>query len=453
MSDDLTLVYGGMLESAVGSGHGLAAGALDAVAGEVRAGHAALLRKRESGEVGFFDAPEDRAHLPAILETAERFREEYDHLLVLGIGGSALGITALVSALTPAFGTIPGALDVRCLDNVDPVWVGEALDAFPLERTAFAVISKSGSTPETLSQYLVVRDRLVREFGDDWAKRVVFITDPAKGPLRADVDRTGAVSFPIPGNVGGRFSVLTPVGAFPVACAGIDVPAFLDGTARARDRCATDDLMANPGYLLGTLLVLADRDLGLRNHVLMPYSQRLRETAFWFRQLWAESLGKSESVGPTPIAALGATDQHSQMQLYMEGPRDKVVIFLEVGDHGREVPVPATAPEGLAHLGGGGLGELLHAELLGSRAALIDAGRPVLTARLPVVDEARLGGLMMTFMVATAMAGELLGINAYDQPGVELGKVNAAALLGKAGLESEAARLREAAEEIEKHRI
>ncbi|MHC4472490.1 MAG: glucose-6-phosphate isomerase, partial [Planctomycetota bacterium] len=173
----------------------------------------------------------------------------------------------------------------------------------------------------------------------------------------------------------------------------------------------------------------------------------------WFRQLWAESLGKSDEVGPTPIAALGATDQHSQMQLYMEGPRDKVIVFLEVADPGRDVPVPATAPEGLGHLGGGGLAALLHAELVGSRAALIEAGRPVLTVRLPVVDEARLGALMMTFMTATAMAGELYGINAYHQPGVEAGKVNAAALLGKDGLEEKAAALRRAAEEIEKHRI
>jgi glucose-6-phosphate isomerase len=138
------------------------------------------------------------------------------------------------------------------------------------------------------------------------------------------------------------------------------------------------------------------------------------------------------------------------MQLYMEGPRDKVVVFLEVEDHGREVVVPEAAPEGLEHLGGGGLGALLRAELVGSRAALLEAGRPVLTLRLPVLDAERLGALMMTFMVATAMAGELYGVNAYDQPGVEAGKINAAALLGKAGLEGKAAALRQASEEIEK---
>jgi glucose-6-phosphate isomerase len=209
----------------------------------------------------------------------------------------------------------------------------------------------------------------------------------------------------------------------------------------------------NPAYLLGTLLWLADTRLGMRNHVLMPYRQGLWETAFWFRQLWAESLGKSDRVGPTPIAALGATDQHSQMQLYMEGPRDKVVIFLEVADHGEDVAIPEDAPDALAHLAGSSLGRLFDAELLGSRAALIEAGRPVLTIRLPRLDEPGMGALLQLFMVATAMAGELYGIDAFDQPGVEAGKVNAAALLGKEGQEDLASRLREAASALEEHRV
>ena len=453
MSEDLTIVYGGMLEEIVGEGAGLTSGALDTAAEDVKQGHAALAEKRASGELGFFDLPAERPDLAAVLDAAADFRDRFENVIVLGIGGSAFGTTALVRALTPPFGPKPGACRVRCLDNVDPHWFGAALRAFPEDRTGYVVISQSGSTPETFTQHLVVRDLLRRRFGDGWKDHIVIITDPERGPLRAEADALGARSFAIPPNVGARFAVFTPMALFPAACAGIDVGALLDGALAAQARCETDDLWANPGYLLGTLLTLADQRLGLRNHVIMPYRQGLWETALWFRLLWAESLGKSEGVGPTPIVALGATDQHSQMQLYMEGPRDKVLLTIEVEDHGVDVPVPADAPEGLGHLGGGTLSELLHAELIGTRAALLGAKRPVMGIRLPVVDERRVGALMQTFMSATAIAGELYGIDAFDQPGVEAGKINAAALLGQVGLESEAETLRRAAEEIENHRL
>ena len=454
MADDLTLVFGGILEEVVGGGHGLPLAEVKAVAPRVAEAHGVLARKRDSGAVGFFDLPADRTCLAAIGETASKFRERFDHLIVLGIGGSALGATALVTALTPAFGPRPGGLRVRCLDNVDPAWFGEALRAFPADRTAFVVVSKSGKTPETLSQYLVVRKMLTETFPEDWRDRVAFVTDAAKGPLREEAARTGAASFPIHDNVGGRFSVLSPVGLLPAASAGIDVVALLDGARRAQARCETPDLMENPGYLLGTLLWLADTRRGQRNHVLMPYRQALRETAFWFRQLWAESLGKSESVGPTPIAALGATDQHSQMQLYMEGPRDKVILFLEVEDPGETVPLPDSgAPEGLEFLHGRTMAELLAAELTGTRAALLAMRRPVLTVRLPRLDEGCMGALLQTFMVATAMAGELYGIDTYDQPGVEAGKINAAALLGKVGMEDAARALERTVAEFESRRL
>lgn len=454
MAKDLTLVYGGILDEIVGDGHGLPKAAIDGMADRVREAHASLAKKRDSGAIGFFDVPSDRTNLPEILETARDFRKRFENLVVLGIGGSALGATALVKALGPAFAPRTGGMRVQCLDNVDPAWIADALAAFPLDRTAFVVTSKSGKTPETLSQYLLVRDLLTDRFGGDWRDHIAFITDAAKGPLRDEASRTGAPSFPIHDNVGGRFSVLTPVGLLPAACAGVDVEALLDGAKAAQAEMESPELMENRAHLLGTLLYLSDTTLGLRNHVLMPYHQGLWETAFWYRQLWAESLGKSDAVGPTPIAALGTTDQHSQMQLYMEGPRDKVVIFLEVEDHGERMPLPARgAPEGLGFLDGKSFAELLHAELVGSRAALLANGRPSLTLRLPELTERTMGALLQTFMVATALAGELYGIDAFDQPGVEAGKINAAALLGREDLAERAESLRSQGEKLERHRI
>jgi glucose-6-phosphate isomerase len=453
MAADPTIVYGGMLEETLGAGRGISREVLEALGEETPRAREALAAKRESGRVGFFDLPGRREQIPAILETAADLRGRFRNLLVLGIGGSALGASALIRALTPFFGPDDGALHVQCLDNVDPAWFYEAVGVFKPEETAYLAISKSGETPETLAQYLVIREFLRARVIGDWTSRVVCITDEEEGPLRAEVREHGVRSFAVPGNVGGRFSVLSPVGLLPAACAGIDVAALLDGAARAQERCEVEDLLENPGYLLGALLYLADRKLGARIHVMMPYRRGLWETALWFRQLWAESLGKTEGVGPTPIAALGTTDQHGQMQLYVEGPRDKVVIFVEVEDHGVDVEIPRDAPEALAHLAGATLGGLLHAELVGSRAALVEAGRPVLTVRLPRLDAGTLGALLQTLMIATAFAGELYGVDAYDQPGVRAGKDNAAALLGEEGLVGRAEALRKASEALEQHRL
>jgi glucose-6-phosphate isomerase len=324
------------------------------------------------------------------------------------------------------------------LDNVDPRTIDALLAGLELARALFVVTSKSGGTAETMAQFLVVHARLVAAVGEAWREHVVFVTDPAKGALRPLALRERVPALDIPANVGGRFSVLTPVGALPAALIGVDVAALLRGAAAMAERCASDRVAENPALAYAALQHLADTRLGKPIHVFMPYSDALRDFAAWFVQLWAESLGKIRgdgvSVGPTPVAALGATDQHSQVQLFMEGPADKTVTFLAVRERGADVTIPAAfadVPE-LAYLAGHSLGELLDVEQRATAGALAARGRPNMTLTLDRVDAEHVGALIMFLELATAYAGQLYGVDAFDQPGVELGKQFAYAMLGRA---------------------
>jgi glucose-6-phosphate isomerase len=369
---------------------------------------------------------------------------------VLGIGGSALGTTALRTALLdPWWNEMDDeARDyfprLYVLDNVDPATFGPFLDRIDLRRTLFNVVSKSGGTAETMSQYLVVRDRLEAELGDGWRRHLLFTTDPENGVLRALADAEGIAALPVPANVGGRFSVFSAVGLLPAAMVGIDVEALLAGARAMVERCETDTLRENPAGLFAALQYLADSAAGAPIHVMMPYSERLRDVADWFRQLWAESLGKRVTrdgreafVGPTPVRALGATDQHSQVQLYMEGPFDKTVTFLAEREIDREIGIPHGHPEHpeLAYLGGHGMGELLRTELLATEAALTLRGRMNMLLEVERVDARSLGELLMMLQIATVYAGHLYGVDPLDQPGVELGKELTYGIMGRPGFE------------------
>ncbi|MGH7545536.1 MAG: glucose-6-phosphate isomerase [Gemmatimonadota bacterium] len=391
---------------------------------------------RREGVLGFYDLVRDDDELvPQILRFAEGAGQAFESIAVLGIGGSALAARAIQTALLPPFWN---ELDDEArsyyprayvLDNIDPGTFGPLLRRVDLRRTLFNVVSKSGKTTETLAQFLVVRAALEAELGDGWRRHVVITTDPTEGPLRRFAQRETIATLPIPPNVGGRFSALSAVGLLPAALTGVDVRALRAGAGRMAEACAGDDLESNPAGLLAALLHLADLRRGARIHVFMPYTDRLRDTAAWFAQLWAESLGKrsgdeGRAVGPTPVAALGATDQHSQLQLYMEGPRDKVVCFVTVDEDPEDVEIPA-APEPEAewsYLHGHTLGAVLRAEQAATEEALARAGRMSLRLSLPRVDAESLGALMMGLEIATVYAGQWYGVNPLDQPGVELGK-------------------------------
>jgi glucose-6-phosphate isomerase len=293
---------------------------------------------------------------------------------------------------------------------------------------------------------MIVHEQLRRTLDEDgYRGHLLFTTDPERGVLRRIADHENIATLPVPPGVGGRFSVLSAVGLLPAALVGIDIDALLAGAAAMDERCRTHELHANPAALFAALQYLAHTGRDANVHVMMSYTDRLFGIADWFRQLWAESLGKRKNLagadvfsGPTPVHALGATDQHSQVQLYMEGPFDKTITFLSV----RQLPVDLAIPRiyedvpELGYLGGRTLFELLDAERQATAAALTRSGRMNMTIELPRIDAHAIGELIMLLQIATIYAGELYGVDPLDQPGVELGKQLTYALMGRAGYDS-----------------
>jgi glucose-6-phosphate isomerase len=402
--------------------------------------------QHRAGRLGFLDLPGNTVLHRQSTDFARAARARFDDVVVLGIGGSALGPIALRTALRPpGWNSLPaerrdGYPRLHVLDNVDPATIAALLDRLDLARALFIVTSKSGGTAETMAQYLVVRERLERTFGSGARDHLVFVTDPDKGALRQIARTDGIPALDIPPAVGGRFSVLTPVGLLPAALIGVDTADLLAGAGDMSRRCETDDLRHNPAGVFAALEWLADVQLGRHIHALMPYSDALRDVAAWFVQLWAESLGKQrtgssgDGVGPTPIGALGATDQHSQAQLFMEGPHDKTVAFVAVREPLADLAIPSLHSDitELGYLGGHRLAELLDVERRATAGALARRGRPNLTIEVDRVDAWHLGGLLMLFEIATIYAGTLYDVNPLDQPGVELGKQFTYAMLGRA---------------------
>jgi glucose-6-phosphate isomerase len=399
---------------------------------------------RVGGTVGFVDLPSKNALLDQVTRFSATARGKYDDVVILGIGGSALGPIALRTALRPSGWNMledearAGYPRLHVLDNVDPETIAALLNRLQLPRTLFIVTSKSGGTAETMAQFLIVHERIVSS-KLDVAKQIVFITDPAQGALRPLARRLGVTALDIPPDVGGRFSVLTPVGTLPAALIGIDVKSLLDGAGAMAKRCETEELAGNPAGVYAMLQWLADTSLRKSIAVFMPYSDPLRDFAAWFVQLWAESLGKKRpdgtSVGSTPVAALGATDQHAQVQLFMEGPADKTVTFVAVKERATDMRIPAAFGDvkELGYLAGHTLSELIDIEQRATAGALARRARPNMTVHLDRVDASHVGQLMMFLEIATAYAGQLYGIDAFNQPGVELGKQFAYALLGRPG--------------------
>ena len=444
-----------MVRDALDGTHGLPRERLTDLAGRFAAIQAEVRRRRAGGEYGFYRLTDQGETVREIIAFADGLGQAHDHVLVLGIGGSALGAKALLGALRkPAWNELDDeARDffprLTVLDNVDPSSVHAALQRIDPRRALVNVISKSGGTAETMAQYLVVRAWLDEALGDAVHRHLVFTTDPARGALRELAARDGIATLSIPPDVGGRYSVLSPVGLLPAALVGIDVTALLAGARDAVERAEADELLRNPPALYAALHWAADADLGARIHVLMPYTDRLRDFAEWYRQLWAESLGKRIDrggrvvhTGPTPVASVGATDQHSQVQLFMEGPFDKVITFAVVERLGDAVAIPPAPtdvpgagplPPDLDYLSGHTLGELLRAEYEATATALARMGRMSCTLRLPDLTARTLAEAIMFYQLATGYAGAWYGIDPFDQPGVELGKQLTYAAMGRSG--------------------
>jgi glucose-6-phosphate isomerase len=409
---------------------------------------AEVARRTAQGDYGFLALGQQEPLLQRLAAWHTGLQGRFDHLLVLGIGGSALGAKALLNALKTAAwnelvaGERQGAPTLTVLENVDPVTVQHTLARLDPRRTLVNVISKSGGTAETLAQYLVVRAWLEGAVGEASAKKqLVFTTDPAKGALRSIATQEGITAFEVPSDVGGRFSVLTAVGLVPATVLGIDLSELLGGAQDAVDS-VSGHFDANPAARWAAWQWQAQASRAANVHVLMPYCDRLKEFAEWYRQLWAESLGKRVDRegheafrGPTPVGAVGATDQHSQVQLFIEGPFDKTITFIRVLDTVDLLTIPSRPglPPELSYLAGKQMGALLDAELVATREALRSQGRMSCTLEVDTVDARHLGHLMMFFQIATGYAGVWYDVNPFDQPGVELGKVLTFKAMGREG--------------------
>ena len=396
---------------------------------------------------GFLEDPPGFMRLPKSSEYAEasaRLAEEIRNsgatdFVHVGIGGSALGPMALQRALNhPYYNALPAegrrGPRIHFAENTDPNTLSAILDVADPTGTWVNVVTKSGSTAETMANFLVIRGWLVDALGDfGYQGRTVATTDPEEGFLKEIADRDDLTVLPIPKDVGGRFSVLTPVGLLPAAVTGLDVEALLTGAARCVDE-VNEQREEHPAVVGAAMHYLMDTARGRNVRVMMTYADALERLAAWFVQLWAESLGK-DGKGSTPHGAVGTTDQHSQVQLFMEGPQDKVIEIVEVENHPRDLPMPEAYEglEGVGYLGGHTMAELLNVECDATRKALTEAGRPNSTIRLGTVSEENLGYLFQALEVQTAIAGSLYGVNAFDQPGVEAGKQITYSRMGRPG--------------------
>ena len=424
--------------------HAIPRAELDSMLPELKKAHAALEAGRGKGMQGWMDLPYNQDEiLTAIENTAARVRKEFEAFVVLGIGGSALGPAAVQQALNHLhYNELPaekrGGPRLYIEDNVDPERMAALLDVIDLKKTCFNVITKSGGTAETMSQYLIITDALKKAVGDDYKRHIIITTSQTKGFLIKIAQREGYETFYIPDGVGGRFSELCPVGLIAAAVTGIDIRGLIAGAKDMDQRCASDDAYQNPALMDAGLMVLAMRH-GVNMSVMMPYADSLKLMADWYAQLWAESLGKNETldgekchVGQTPIKTLGVTDQHSQLQLYTEGPFDKALTFLKVESFRATTAIPHGCDDipTIAFLGGKSHNQLIEAERKGTEYALYKSGRMSQTITLPEVNANTVGQLIYFFELVTAYSGALLNINTFNQPGVEESKIAAYAVMG-----------------------
>jgi len=410
----------------------------------------AMDEKRKAGEMKWRELPHNQQEIVKdILSVAKNLAEQFDDFVLLGIGGSALGPLAVHQALNHLYyNDLPkekrgGKPRFFVADNIDPERMSALFDIVDVRKTLFNVVTKSGSTSETMAQFLLIKDMLVKQVGEDYAKRIIAVTDAKNGNLIKIAKTEGYKTFYIPEGVGGRFSELCPVGLFPAAVCGIDIEEMLAGAAYMDQLCSEENVLKNPAYIGGLLQYLAIVS-GKNISVMMPYADSLKYMADWYAQLWAESIGKKFSndgkevyTGQTPVKAVGVTDQHSQVQLYTEGPFDKVITFVTVDRYRSTLSIPYGYDDmpAVSFLGGQTFNNLIQSEQMATEYALLKSKRLNMTITLPEVNAFTIGQLLYLFEVQTAFAGELLNINAFDQPGVEEGKDATYALMGRPGFE------------------
>lgn len=455
MDQHIRLDVNHMMADMLGSEYGVTKQQLDAMKDAAAAAQKAVEEKRGTGWLGWTELPYNQEEIVAKIERiAALVRASYEAVVVLGIGGSALGPIAVHQALNHLhYNELPASKRqgprFYVEDNIDPERMAALMDVIDLAKTCFIIITKSGATAETMSQYLIISEALKANVGQGWNKQIIAVTDQEKGNLIRLAKEEGFETFVIPDGVGGRFSELCPVGLLPAACCGIDIRAMLAGAAAMDARCKTGDMMKNPALLEAVLQYIACEQMGRNIQVMLPYADSLKYMADWFCQLWAESLGKNLRrdgspchAGQTPAKALGVTDQHSQLQLYNEGPFDKVITFIKVEKFRTETKIPHGCAQfkDVAFLGGMTHNTLIEAERQGTEYALYVNRRMNQTIILPEVNAFTVGELLYFMEMTTAYEGELLDIDAFNQPGVETSKRATYAILGNTDEKYDAAR-------------
>ena len=463
----LRLDYNNMMAEFVGTKQGFTRKEIRENMNAIDTAYNLVQLKRGRGMMGWTELPYNQEEVVAdIIATAKETRKNCDYFVVLGIGGSALGPMAVFQALCHLHhNELPKskrrAPKFYVEDNVDPERMKALLDVIVPERTIFNVITKSGATSETMAQYLIIMNILKEKLGEKASSHIIATTSESRGNLIKIAEEENIKTFYIPDSVGGRFSELCPVGLLPAAVLGIDIKEMLAGAAYMDKICRNEKVFKNPALLLATFQYLAMKK-GKNISVMMPYADGLRLIADWYCQLWAESLGKAVDnagnkvyCGQTPVKALGVTDQHSQVQLYTEGPFDKVTTFIAVDDYRTvfEISKGCENIPDVAFLGGHTMNELIQAERSATEYALTVAKRINHTIYLPEINAFTIGQLLFFFEMQTAYAGELLRINAFDQPGVEGGKQATFALLGKKGYEDKREELKNAPQKREDYII
>lgn len=440
--------YNNMMESSIGS-HGVKQSEIDKAQKAHDAAYKEVIENSGKGWQEWTDTPLiDKAEIDELNAFGKSVRDKASSFVVLGIGGSALGPICVFNALLHLHhNELPKEMrkapKLYVEDNIDPERMAALLDVIDIKTSYFNVITKSGETSETLSQFIILYNLLKKAVGEKAAKEHIFVTTTVgKGALYAVAQKEGFKVFGIPAGVGGRFSVLSNVGLVPFAVMGVDIESMLYGARAMRTACERPDIKSNPA-LMTAFLQVKSMQAGKNISVMMPYADGLKTMADFYCQIWAESLGKAVNksnktvnCGQTPAKSLGVTDQHSQVQLYTEGPYDKVVTFIGVESFGDSVDIPADETADIGDfLKGHTLNELITAERKSTEFALTKAGRSNFTILMPEVNAETIGELLMYFMYETAFAGAYLDIDTFNQPGVEEGKKATFAMIGRAGYE------------------
>lgn len=405
---------------------GLSAAAFDQLLKALAPSVARLSEQRDSGALPILGLPGRRDDLGAAREAAEMLCQGCDLVAILGTGGSSLGGQTLNALVDRGFGPPAGRPRLLFLDNIDPETFDPLLEAVPPERLGVVAISKSGGTAETLCQTLILVEHLKRHLDESrLGGRMVVVTEPKDSPLKALAERYRLPCLDHDPGVGGRFSVLSNVGVLPALLAGLDPVALREGAGEVLDTALSPSVLADAGPAVGAAIAVGlAREQGLSQSVLLSYADRLAVFGRWYRQLWAESLGKQGN-GTTPIASVGTVDQHSQLQLYLDGPADKLftVLSLDSAGTGGRLDEAEARELGLDYLAGRSMGDLFEAEARATADTLIDNRRPTRLIRLKSLDERVLGGLFMHYELETVLAAALLDVDPFDQPAVEQGKV------------------------------